>query len=81
MQLFTVGIDTEEDVLAIRARCLQNILAGVIITSWQNEGTSVGRRVVMPTKELLDACTRFLQALNPDLYGKRFSKTRPYFTF
>jgi len=81
MQLFTKGIDTEEQVLAIRARAYQNLLSGVIITNWTNEGTSVGRMVVMPTKELFDACTRFLQAVNPDVYGKRISKTRPFYTW
>ena len=72
--LFVVGVDTEEDVLAIRADVLKTLKAGgSVITSWSSEGTSVQKSQGVSLKELLNETALFLQLLN----GTGIKRLRP----
>lgn len=76
---FDPNIDEEADILAIRAKCMTNLKKGTIVTSWVNENTSVGKIVAVPTQELFDATTVYLQEKNPALYGYRVTQCQPGF--
>lgn len=77
--IFIPGIDTEDEVIAIRNTAKENLLAGVLTTSWTSEGSSENLQQVMPTKAVLEECNLFLQKLDPDKYGRRISRTSPSF--
>ena len=79
LNIFLVGLDTEDGVLAIRQKAIENLTAGVITTSWTSENTSETIQQTLPTKVILEECNLFLQKVNPTLYGKRVTRTRAGF--
>ena len=62
---------TEVELLAIKAKAVASITSGTIITNYSDSGTSVGKQVVMPPKEMLAEAMYALQVLNPAVYGVR----------
>ena len=78
VNIFLKGIDTEESVLAIRAKCITNLTNGTQITSFSHGGLSVTKQNSMNTRDLLQACNRFLQSINPLVYGRRIGKTTSF---
>jgi hypothetical protein len=80
MALFTVGIDTEEEVKAIKANAMATLLDlsnGSSVISWSSENTSVSKLVpsVDNMKYIIKECNIFLMKLK----GKRYVSTRAYF--
>lgn len=67
---------TEAELLAIKAKAISLITAGVTTTSYSDSGTSVGKAITMPAKEMLAEALYALQLLNPDVYGQRVTVIR-----
>lgn len=80
MGLFLQGVDTEEDVIAIRNTALTLIREGSTTTSWSSEGTSVTRQFTLPVRSVLEECNWFLSKINPEKYGRKVKRTAPYYT-
>ena len=62
---------TENELLAIKAKAVAMITSGTVMTNYSGSGTSVGKQVVMPAKEMLSEAVYALQLLNPGVYGVR----------
>ena len=62
-------IDSEDEVLQIRACALQFYKAGKSIMEWSGEGTSARKEFVAPVSEVLMETRRCLKLMNPDVYG------------
>ena len=80
MNIFLPGLDTEEDVLAIRSAIITGnftTTGGLTCTSWTSEGTSMTKQWAISPMKLLEECNLFLQAVNSGSYGKRITRTRP----
>ena len=67
---------TEAELLAIKAKAVSLITAGVTTTSYSDSGTSVGKAITMPAKEMLQEALHALQLLNPSVYGERITVVR-----
>jgi hypothetical protein len=67
---------SEAELLAIKAKAVSLITAGVTTTSYSDSGTSVGKAITMPAKEMLQESTYALQLLNPAVYGERITVLR-----
>ena len=67
---------TEAELLAIKAKAVSLITAGVTTTSYSDSGTSVGKAITMPAKEMLAEALHALQLLNPTVYGERITVVR-----
>lgn len=67
---------TEAELLAIKAKAVSLITAGVTTTSYSDSGTSVGKAITMPAKEMLSEALHALQLLNPAVYGERITVLR-----
>lgn len=67
---------TEAELLAIKAKAVSLITAGVTNTSYSDSGTSVGKSITMPAKEMLAEALYALQVLNPSVYGQRVTVIR-----
>lgn len=67
---------TEQELLAIKAKAVSSITAGMVTTSYSDSGTSVGKAIAMPPKEMLAESLYALQLLNPLLYGQRITVLR-----
>ena len=67
---------TEAELLAIKAKAVSSITAGVTTTSYSDSGTSVGKAITMPAKEMLAEALHALQLLNPAVYGQRITVLR-----
>lgn len=80
MALFTVGIDTPEDVLEIRRQVIEALANGALeITSWSSEGTTVVKTRGMSMRQILDETKLYLQEYDPDLYGRTIKRMSPYY--
>jgi hypothetical protein len=77
--LFDPNIDSLEDVLAIRAKAMTALKQGQATVSWQNEGSAETLAWTLPVREVLDETKAYLQAVDPDLYGRRVTRTVPLF--
>jgi hypothetical protein len=78
--IFQVGIDEIADVLEIRAAAMEVLKAGgTVLTSWSSEGTSVTKVTGMSVSTIIQEANDFLQRADPDTYGRRVTRTRPYF--
>lgn len=75
MQGLFIGL-TEGELLAIKAKALSLITAGVTTTNYNDSGTSVGKAITLPAKEMLGEAIYALQLLNPTVYGERISIVR-----
>lgn len=67
---------TEAELLAIKAKAVSLITAGVTTTNYSDSGTSVGKAITMPAKEMLAEAQHALQLLNPAVYGERITVLR-----
>lgn len=79
--IFNIYVDPEDEIIAIRARCMADLLAGSTVTSWTNEGTGMSKSIVMNTRELLEECNTYLQAKNPEKWGRKITSTKVYITY
>lgn len=73
-------IDTEESVLAIRARAMALLAQGITITSWQGEGTSASKQFTAPVMDILNETRAFLKQKNPQRYGFITNRSRVIFS-
>ena len=64
---------TEGELLAIKAKAVSLITAGVTTTSYSDSGTSLGKAITLPAKEMLAESLYALSVLNPTLYGTRIT--------
>lgn len=79
-RIFLVGLDTVDDVLAIREQALAVLRAGgSTITSWSSENTSVTKAQGFSLTRILEETLWFLQEYDPGLYGRRVTRTSPAF--
>lgn len=77
--LFSIGIDTEAQVLAILAN-QQGLLVGrPPIMEQSSEGSSYSRQFAIPPETVIAECKYFLRQVNPARYGRRNTKSRPFF--
>lgn len=67
---------SEAELLAIKAKAVSLITAGVTTTSYSDSGTSVGKAITLPAKEMLAESLMALQLLNPAVYGERITVIR-----
>lgn len=72
-------IDDEATVLAIRAKAISLLQAGVTTLSWQGEGTSASKQFVAPCMDILNETRAFLKQKNPGRYGYLTSRSRVFF--
>lgn len=74
--IFLHGLDTVDDVLAIRAAAI-TILAGggQVMGSWTSEGTTVTKYQGLPIAVLIQEANAFLQQEDSGSYGKRYTRT------
>lgn len=77
--IFLSGVDSIEDVLAIRATAMEAIRNGTEISSWSSEGTSVSKVLTLPATKILEECNAFLKKEDPATYGYLIKRTSPYF--
>lgn len=64
---------TEAELLAIKAKAVTLITAGVTTTSYSDSGTSVGKAITLSAKEMLAESLYALSIINPTVYGKRIT--------
>ena len=74
--IFQIGIDTEEEVLKIRAKAKELMMNGIVTMQWQGEGVSAGKQFVMSPDDILVETRLFLMRLNPQKYGYITTATR-----
>ena len=67
---------TENELLAIKAKAVSLITAGVITVNYSDSGTSVGKQITMPAKEMLAEAMMALRSLNPAVYGEHTTVIR-----
>jgi len=73
-RLFIIGVDTIDDVTAIREQVLSVLrVGGTTITGWSSEGTSVTKTQGFSLSRILDECNWFLDP------GRRVTRTSPAF--
>jgi hypothetical protein len=73
-------IDDETTVLAIRAKALSLLQAGVQTMSWQGEGTSASKQFTAPVMDILNETRAFLKQKNPNRYGYLTSRSKVIFS-
>jgi hypothetical protein len=71
-------IDSEDEVLAIRAAALALYKEGKTIIEWEGEGTSAKRAFVAPIEKILAETRMFLKQLNPAVYGYPIRNSRVF---
>lgn len=80
MGLFVVGIDEVDDVLEIRRTAIEQLAnGGLVLTNWSSESTSVTKVQGISLSTLIQECNAFLQIADPDTYGRRITRTRPFY--
>lgn len=72
-------IDDEATVLAIRARAIALLQAGIQTMSWTGEGTSASKQFVAPCMDILNETRAFLKQKNPVKYGYLTSRSKVIF--
>jgi hypothetical protein len=77
--LFDSNIDTVEEVLAIRAKAKEALLAGATVVSWSVEGSSVNKVISLSPKEVMIETAKFLKAVDPDTYGRTVKRIVPIY--
>jgi len=79
MKYLDVNIETEQEVLEIRAKCISILKQGGQYYNWSNEGVSVSKGTSIPVGELLQETMEFLRLVNPTDYGYRVRRTSVYY--
>lgn len=74
-RLFDVNIDRPEDILAIREKAMSMLKEGKTVMEWENEGTSAKKAFGLPLDKILAETKAYLQAKDPDVYGRRITRT------
>ena len=74
--LFQPGIDTEDEVLKIRARAKELFMEGKTVLQWQGEGVSANKQFVMDVSDVLVETRLFLMRINPTKYGNLTNSAR-----
>lgn len=78
--LFIHGVNTEDEVLIILKEAQALLRNGaLVVNQWSSEGTSVTKFNGMRIADLIEGCIAFLQQENPDVYGRRITRTKPAF--
>jgi hypothetical protein len=67
--LFQIGMDSEDEVLAIRAKAKELLLKGIVVLSWSGEGVESSKEFTMKCEDVLMETRLFLMRLNPSKYG------------
>ena len=83
MALFDINIDRVEDIIEIRRLLIQGTFVdngGLTVVSWTSEGQTVSKQWAISAARLLEETKAYLQAYDPDLYGKRIKRLSPYYT-
>lgn len=78
--LFDLFLDTEAEVLKIRAKAKELLAAGTTVMSWSSEGTSVNKQFTLPVSQVLQETADFLKAKNPSKYGYKVTRTVSVFS-
>lgn len=78
--LFVTGF-TVDEVLAIQGQAKKDVLAGRVITSYGNQGTSVGKQFALPPGKVLAECAHALKELDPETYGYNRAGRRVHANF
>lgn len=73
--MFDVKYDSYEVVRKIRAKALENLAAGIVLTEWSSEGSAFKGIVTYNTKEVLLATERFLD----EYHNRLVTETVPNF--
>lgn len=73
-------IDDEATVLAIRAKAISLLQAGITVMSWQGEGTSASKQFTAPVMDILNETRAFLKQKNPQRYGFITNRSRVIFS-
>lgn len=63
------AIDTEEDILTIRATAIALLKEGKTVMSWAGEGASINKQFVASPLDILARCNYCLKMKNPAKYG------------
>lgn len=72
--IFLPGIDTEEDIIAIRNEVIQTLISGgQKVAQWSSEGTSVTKVQTMSARDILEECNYYLMLIGRT--PKRISRT------
>jgi hypothetical protein len=78
--LFDPHVDTIDDVLAIRAKCREILLAGgTEITNWQSENTTVTKTRGISLQKLMDETLAYLRLVDPETYGRACKRSMPFY--
>ena len=72
-------IDTEEEVLALRAKAKALALEGKTIMEYTGEGTEYKRKFTLPVEQVLSETRYCLKQMNPLKYGWVTTSARPYY--
>ncbi len=77
--LFDPLIDSEAEVLAIRAKAMAMALEGKTIMEYSGEGTEYSRKFTLPVEQVLSETRWCLKQMNPLKYGWISKNSRPYY--
>jgi hypothetical protein len=77
-QFLDPTIDTEDDILAIRAAAMALYKEGKSIIEWEGEGTRAKRAFVAPIEKILAETRMALKQGWPDKYGYPVNRVRPF---
>jgi hypothetical protein len=64
---------TEDELLAIKAKAVEGITKGLVVTSYSDSGSSVSKAWALPPREMLAESLFALSQLDPQTYGYRRS--------
>lgn len=73
--MFDIRYDSYETVRKIRAKALENLADGIVLTEWASEGSAFKGVLAHNTKDLLLATERYLD----EYHGQLITQTVPNF--
>jgi len=73
---FDIHIDTEEEVLKIRAKAMELMRQGIVTMTWGGEGVNASKQFTAPVLDILAESRFFLKSLNPTKYGYLTNSSR-----
>ena len=62
---------TEKQLLDLRDKAIADLLAGTVVTTWSDSGTSVGRTITGNADMILEECNDTLRQRWPETYGAK----------
>jgi hypothetical protein len=71
---------TPEEVETIRTKAVSLVMAGQVVFSWSSEGTSASKGFTLPMTTVLDELNYWYQVHQPEVYGKRVTRTTPCYS-